>query len=230
MMIEQKPHLRQVRSFVRRTGRITSSQTQALTSLWQDYGLNLEHGPYDQAEVFGRVAPCTLEIGFGMGAALLEMAARSPDENFIGIEVHQPGLGTLLNGLVKNDIKNVRVFNADAKDILEHCIADGSLQRVLLFFPDPWPKARHHKRRLLQPDFVKLIAKKLGTGGIFHLATDWQHYAEHMLITLTAEPQFKNTAGEHHYALRPEDRPLTKFEQRGQKLGHGVWDLVFQKI
>lgn len=219
---------RHVRSFVRREGRITRSQQRALEELLPQFGLAPEGLP-DLDRVFGRHAPRTLEIGFGNGASLAQMAATAPEQDFLGIEVHRPGVGHLLLEIEQRALTNVRVICADAVEILRDHIAPASLDRVLLFFPDPWPKKRHHKRRILQPEFVALIRDRLAPGGRFHMATDWQDYAEQMLEVMDAQQGFVNTAGRGHYAPKPDYRPETKFERRGLRLGHGVWDLVFAK-
>ncbi len=220
----QKP-LRQVRSFVLREGRLTKSQEYALEHYWTDYGLECSTGQLNLANVFGNAHPVIVEIGFGMGASLLQMAEQNPQINYIGIEVHRPGVGKLLHGARQKQLQNLRVFCADAIDVLRQCIDNKTLCGVQLFFPDPWPKKKHHKRRIVQPDFLTLIHQKLKKGGFFHLATDWQAYAEEMLTQLSAAPGFINTYQD--YAPKPASRPLTKFEQRGQRLGHGVWDLIF---
>lgn len=217
---------RHVRSFVRREGRITRSQQRALEELLPRFGITPEDIA-DLDRVFGRHAPRTLEIGFGNGASLAQMAHAAPEQDFLGIEVHRPGVGHLLLEIEQRALTNVRVICADAVEILRDHLAAASLDRVLLFFPDPWPKKRHHKRRILQPEFVALIRARLKPGGRFHMATDWQEYAEQMLEVMDAAPGFTNTAGRGHYAPRPDYRPETKFERRGLRLGHGVWDLVF---
>jgi tRNA (guanine-N7-)-methyltransferase len=219
---------RRIRSFVRREGRLTQGQHRALEQNWPKYGLSHEQD-LDPGQVFGRAAPLTLEVGFGNGASLAEMAASDPDSDFIGIEVHRPGVGRLLMELERRIIGNVRVFCHDAVEVLEARIPEASLDRVLLFFPDPWPKKKHHKRRILQPSFVALIARKLKPGGIFHMATDWEPYARHMLEVMEASPAFVNCTGKGEYSPRPDYRPVTKFEQRGQRLGHGVWDLLYRR-
>lgn len=219
---------RRIRSFVRREGRLTPGQQRALDELWPGLGLAFET-PLSLTEAFGRSVPVTLEIGFGNGASLAEMAAQDPHSDFIGIEVHRPGVGRLLMELERRSIGNVRVFCHDAVEVLEDKIPDASLDRVLLFFPDPWPKKKHHKRRILQPSFVALIARKLKPGGVFHMATDWEPYARHMLEVMDASPAFVNCSGKGHYSPRPEYRPVTKFERRGQRLGHGVWDLLYRR-
>jgi tRNA (guanine-N7-)-methyltransferase len=217
---------RHVRSFVRREGRITRSQQRALEELLPRFGL-VPEGVLDLDRVFGRHAPRTLEIGFGNGACLAQMAAAAPEQDFLGIEVHRPGVGHLLLEIERHALANVRVVCADAVEILRNHLAPASLDRVLLFFPDPWPKKRHHKRRILQPEFVALIREGLKPGGVFHMATDWQDYAEQMLEVMDTAAGFANVAGRGHYALRPDYRPETRFERRGLRLGHGVWDLVF---
>ncbi|MGD8312465.1 MAG: tRNA (guanosine(46)-N7)-methyltransferase TrmB [Gammaproteobacteria bacterium] len=220
---------RRIRSFVRREGRMTKGQRRALQELWPRFGLAQE-GLIDPAALFGREAPCTLEIGFGNGEALLAMAAHEPGTGFLGIEVHRPGIGRLLLELDRRGIGNVRVICADAMQVLNDCLPDRSLDRVLLFFPDPWHKLRHHKRRLVQAPFVGAVAEKLKRGGILHLATDWRDYAQHMLAAMENSAAFRNCAGEGRYSPRPDYRPVTRFEQRGRRLGHGVWDLVFERL
>ncbi|MDY6922054.1 MAG: tRNA (guanosine(46)-N7)-methyltransferase TrmB [Pseudomonadota bacterium] len=218
---------RRVRSFVLRQGRMTEGQRRALETLWPQYGLELEQGPLDLPAVFGNNHPVILEIGFGNGASLLQMAAANPDFNYLGVEVHRPGVGKLINDAHRQAVANIRVFCADAVEVLERSITTGSLAGVQLFFPDPWHKKRHHKRRIVQPPFVELVRSRLQPGGRFHMATDWQPYAEHMLAVMSAAPGFRNQAGPGQYAPKPDYRPATKFEQRGERLGHGVWDLIF---
>jgi tRNA (guanine-N7-)-methyltransferase len=220
---------RRIRSFVRREGRMTPSQKRALQELWPRFGIDATDALLNLDELFGRQAPRYLEIGFGMGTSLAQMAARHPERDYLGIEVHRPGVGGLLIQLARDDINNVRVMSDDAVDVLRQNIPDNSLDGVYLFFPDPWPKKKHHKRRIVQAGFVELVADKLKVNGVFHMATDWQDYAEHMLDVVSASSRFENTAGQGEYAPRPEYRPLTKFEQRGQRLGHDVWDLVFSR-
>lgn len=221
--------LRTVKSFVRRQGRMTLGQNRGMDEGWPRFGLSKDDGLLDVEAVFGRAAPLVFEIGFGMGQSLAAMAQASPDTNFIGVEVHRPGIGRLLGQLLDDDIGNVRVFEGDAKDVLAKVIADGSLDRIQIYFPDPWHKTKHHKRRLIQAEFVRLLVSKLKPGGILHLATDWEPYAKQMMSVLSSEPTLVNTAANGHYAERPDYRPLTKFEVRGQGLGHGVWDLLFQR-
>lgn len=224
------PIHRQIRSFVRREGRMTISQQRAFERYWERYGLSVEGGLLNLDQVFGRGAKRCLEIGFGMGHSLLEMAKQQPDWDFIGIEVHRPGVGALLAGVEQLQLTNIRIFCADAIEVLRHCIPDASLDLVQLFFPDPWPKKRHHKRRILQPAFVDLIHQKLAADGMFHMATDWENYAIHMLEVMQDSPKFRNTSKTGDFIPRPQTRPVTKFELRGQRLGHNVWDLLFTKI
>jgi tRNA (guanine-N7-)-methyltransferase len=226
---DAKPH-RPVRSFVRREGRMTPAQRRALEEFWPRYGVPSGEHALDFAALFGRRTEPVLEIGFGNGDALLAMAGAHPERDFLGIEVHRPGVGRLLMGLAGGGLANVRVMCDDAKQVLERQIPDASLSAVHLYFPDPWPKSRHHKRRLVQAGFVELVRRRLALGGLFHLATDWEHYADHMMEVMTAAPGFENTAGSKQYAPRPGHRPLTRFERRGQRLGHGVWDLIFRRV
>lgn len=220
---------RRIRSFVLRTGRMTPGQERALEVHWPTKGLLRENGLLNTAEVFGRTAPVVLEIGFGMGQSLVQMAQRAPDKNFIGIEVHRPGVGKLMHSMEEMQVENIRIYCDDAVEVLRECIADASLAGVQIFFPDPWHKKKHNKRRLIQPEFVQLLRAKLETGGVLHIATDWQDYAEQILEVMNAAPGFKNQHGEG-YAPRPDYRPKTKFEQRGERLGHDVWDMLFEKI
>lgn len=217
---------RRVRSFVRREGRITPSQQRALGELLPRFGVTLD-GILDLDLVFGRSAPRTLEIGFGNGTSLATMAVQTPEQDFLGIEVHRPGVGHLLQEIEHLALNNLRVICADAVEVLQQHVPPASLDRVLLFFPDPWPKKRHHKRRLIQPLLVGLLASRLREGGYVHVATDWEDYAAQVLQVLSGEPALENTAAD--YAPRPAYRPLTKFETRGLKLGHGVWDIVFRR-
>lgn len=221
-----EPEFHRIRSFVRREGRMTPAQSRALDELLPRYGLQITDGSFDFARSFGRDAPRTLEIGFGNGDTLRELASQHPDQDFIGIEVHRPGVGRLLNCLATGKIDNVRVICADAVEVLDRRIPDASLDTVLLYFPDPWPKKRHHKRRIVQPEFVAVIAQKLKSGGRFQLATDWPEYAGHMLTVLAASAEFTNTSAGGGYVPRPPARPLTKFERRGLNRGHPVYDLI----
>ncbi|WP_158783905.1 tRNA (guanosine(46)-N7)-methyltransferase TrmB [Pantoea sp. BAV 3049] len=222
--------LRRIRSFVRRQGRLTKGQQHALDHFWPDVGVEYQPEPVDLAELFGREAPVVLEIGFGMGASLVTMAQANPQQNFLGIEVHSPGVGACLSAADEAGVENLRVMCHDAVDVLNHMIPDNSLRMVQLFFPDPWHKARHNKRRIVQVPFAELVLRKLKLGGVFHMATDWEAYAEHMLEVMNSIAGYKNQSETQDYVPRPESRPLTKFEQRGQRLGHGVWDLMFERI
>ncbi|HWP94926.1 MAG TPA: tRNA (guanosine(46)-N7)-methyltransferase TrmB [Gammaproteobacteria bacterium] len=220
---------RRIRSFVRREGRLTAAQARALETLLPRYGLAFGPQVLDFEAVFGRRAPRLLEIGFGDGAALVAHAQSHPDWDHLGIEVHRPGIGRLLRELEARGLGNVRVICHDASEVLETQIPDASLDKVLLYFPDPWPKKRHHKRRLVQPPFAALVARKLVPGGVWQLATDWEDYAQQMLEVLGACPTLRNAAPDSGFAPRPAERPPTRFERRGEKLGHGVWDLLFVK-
>jgi len=218
-----------IRSFIRRQGRATAGQKLALESLWDKYCLSPQQD-YDFAQAFGRQAPLIVEIGFGNGSSLADMAEANPQLNYLGIEVHRPGVGHLMMLLDQRGIDNVRIYHHDAIEILEQKIPDHSLTGVHLFFPDPWQKRRHHKRRIVRPSFVELLNKKLLVGGYFHAATDWEHYAKDMLGILSVGVGLKNSSPCNDYSPRPEYRPLTKFENRGLNLGHGVWDLIFSKL
>ncbi len=218
-----------IRSYVVRAGRMTEGQRRAFERYWPAFGLSLDDGLLDLDAVFGRRAPRVLEIGFGMGDSLLQMAADEPDKDFIGIEVHPPGVGALVNNAGKAGITNLRIYLADAVDVLNECIPPASLARVQVYFPDPWHKKKHHKRRIIQPPLVALLASRLEAGGLLHLATDWENYAEHMSEVLAAEPALENCASDGGYVERPAFRPVTKFERRGERLGHGVWDLLYRR-
>jgi tRNA (guanine-N7-)-methyltransferase len=218
---------RHVRSFVRREGRLSRGQRRALDTLWDRYGVDASPGLLDLDKLFRRGAPRILEIGFGNGESLATMAQARSDADFLGIEVHRPGVGHLLMRIESLGLSNLRVLCVDAVEVLARQLPDTSLNRIQIFFPDPWPKHRHHKRRLIQPDFVALLARKLKPGAHLHLATDWEAYALHMLAVLEAAEGFVNTASK--FAERPDYRPLTKFERRGLSLGHAVWDLLFQR-
>lgn len=226
---DDTPQHRTIRSFVRREGRFTPAQQRAFELLWPQYGLEAGPEPLDFAALFGRNAPCVLEIGFGNGESLAAMAQAHPERDYLGIEVHRPGVGRLLNLIEQAGLNNVRVLCADAVDVLTRQIPAASLDRVQIFFPDPWHKKRHHKRRLIQPGFVQLLAARLRTDGILHLATDWEEYAQHMLDVLDDSSDFANADPQGGFAPRPDDRPLTKFERRGENLGHGVWDLLYRR-
>lgn len=216
-----------IRSFVLRQGRISHAQRRACETLLPRYGIPYHESTLDLPRVFGRDAPKILEIGFGMGGATAEIAQRHPENDYLGIEVHTPGVGSLLNRIEQLGLTNLRIIQHDAVDVLHRMLSAGCLSGVHIFFPDPWPKARHHKRRLVQPHLIARLCELLRTDGYIHIATDWEDYAEHILQVLTQQPLLANTAS--GYAPRPAYRPLTKFEQRGLKLGHGVWDMVFRK-
>lgn len=218
---------RPIRSFVLRTSRLSPAQRRACENLMPRYGVPYAPEPLDLAALFGRTAPKILEIGFGMGESTARIAAEHPENDYLGIEVHTPGVGNLLQVIAAQQLTNVRIVQHDAVEVLQHMIAPDSLDGAHVFFPDPWPKKRHHKRRLLQPPFVALLASRLKSGGYLHAATDWEEYAEQMLQVLNGEPLLENTAD--GYAPRPAYRPLTKFEQRGLKLGHAVRDIVFRR-
>lgn len=256
---------RRIRSFVRREGRLTPGQEKALTEQWGDYGLDYTSETIDLDTLFARSAPTTMEIGFGNGECLLSLATTNPDENFIGVEVHRPGVGRILRRMAEAGLSNIRVSQHDAVEVLSDQIPNASLDRVLLFFADPWHKKKHHKRRIVQAEFAQLVARKLKPNGIWHMATDWQHYAEWMVDVMQSQPQFINLAHQdsslqtvgtnvhldsedrahcegrannedqaminlaEHCVPRPATRPVTHFEKRGEKLGHGIWDLVYQK-
>lgn len=224
---ENLKHHRKVRSFVKREGRITRSQDRALKELLPDYGIDHLQGELNFSDVYGRDAETILEIGFGMGQSLLEQARANPDKNYLGIEVHSPGVGSLLAGMEELGLTNIRVSSEDAVEVLANKIPEQSLAGVQLFFPDPWHKKKHHKRRIVKTDFAEAILGRLKPGGFFHLATDWENYAEHMLEVLSAVEGFTNLSEQGDFIPRPDSRPLTKFEKRGHRLGHGVWDLMF---
>jgi len=217
-----------IRSYVLRAGRVGSGQARALAEVGPRCLLSYQPARCDLDAAFGRAAPKVLEIGFGMGEGLAETAAAHPESDYLGVEVHTPSVGALLKQIGERGLANVRVIQHDAVEVLENMIAPASLAGVRIFFPDPWHKKRHHKRRLIQPPLVALLASRLASGGYLHLATDWQDYAEQMLAVLSAEPLLQNTVAD--YAPRPDTRPLTKFEQRGLRLGHGVWDLLFRRV
>ncbi|MFT4929614.1 MAG: tRNA (guanine-N7-)-methyltransferase [Phenylobacterium sp.] len=223
-------YIRKVKSFVLREGRLTTGQATAIEQNWPTMGLEYTKEPINIGEVFGREAPTTLEIGFGMGKSLVEMAATAPESNFIGIEVHKPGVGACLMDAAEQSLTNLRVYQHDGVEILADSIGEQSIDCIQLFFPDPWHKTRHHKRRIVQPAFVESLRGNLKIGGVFHMATDWENYAEHMLEVMTSMPGFRNLSTTADYVERPDSRPLTKFEQRGHRLGHGVWDLMFERI
>ena len=219
---------RPIRSFVLRQGRVSNAQRRAVDSLLSVYGIAYAPGALDFEQVFSRCAPTILEIGFGMGETTARIAQSDPEKNYLAIEVHTPGVGSLLKLVDEMGLANLRLIQHDAVEVLEHMIAPGALAGVHIFFPDPWPKKRHHKRRLIQPDFVALLASRLAPGAYVHAATDWEEYAQQILAVFEAEPMLANTAP--GFAPRPDYRPQTKFETRGLKLGHGVWDIVFRRV
>ncbi|MBV7418021.1 MULTISPECIES: tRNA (guanosine(46)-N7)-methyltransferase TrmB [Comamonas] len=221
-------HPKTIRSFVRRTGRVTTGQAKAFEDLGPRYLLNYQNAPLDAQAAFGRTAPLILEIGFGMGEATAHIARVRPDDNFLCCEVHEPGVGALLKRIGEHDITNIRILQHDAVEVLEQMLPEGCLDGIHIFFPDPWHKKKHNKRRLIQSAFVAKLTARLKVGGYIHCATDWQPYAEQMLEVLDAEPLLRNTA--EGYAPQPDYRPLTKFENRGLRLGHGVWDVVFRRV
>ena len=221
------PTERRIRSFVTRAGRLSVAQARALEQLGPTFCLPYQKAPLDIAASFGRSAPTILEIGTGMGDATAYIASLMPEKNFIGVEVHTPGIGSLLKLIGEKSLNNLRLIQHDAVEVVTHMLAPDSLAGIHVFFPDPWHKARHNKRRLIQSAFVELLVSRIAPGGYLHCATDWEDYAVQMLEVLSAEPLLKNTAD--GYAARPEYRPLTKFENRGIRLGHGVWDLVFTR-
>jgi tRNA (guanine-N7-)-methyltransferase len=227
MESKEEQVLRTVKSFVVRAGRMTHGQREAMENLWPLYGLEVGDGLLDPVAEFGRTAPLVLEIGFGMGGSLVTMAAAEPECDFIGVEVHPPGVGNILKELHQVGLGNLRVYKADAKDVLAQCIAPHSLSRIQIYFPDPWHKKRHFKRRLIQPAFVESLLGSLEPGGLIHLATDWEPYAQQMMEVLSTTNGLENVCGGNNWALEHK-RPLTKFEARGRKLGHGVWDLLFR--
>jgi tRNA (guanine-N7-)-methyltransferase len=222
-MAEHRP----IRSFVLRQGRVSNAQRRAHEILMPKYGIPFAENPLDLDQIFGRSAPRFLEIGFGMGETTAAIAQAHPQYDYLAIEVHTPGVGSLLKQLEALGLTNVRIVQHDVVEVLQQMLPSDCLDGVHIFFPDPWPKARHHKRRLIQPEFIALLGEHLKHGGYIHAATDWENYAGQILEVLSNEPQLANTAVD--YAPRPEYRPLTKFEQRGLRLGHGVWDLVCQK-
>lgn len=227
---DQTKH-RPIKSFAIRSGRMTAAQREGLQTHLQKWGLTIQDGVINAAQIFNNNYPTALEIGFGMGDSLAAMAIAEPQKNFIGIEVHSPGIGRLLSLVASHELKNVRVFDGDAVEILKNNITSNSLDRVNIYFPDPWHKTKHHKRRLIKPEFLSLVHSRLSIGGILHVATDWEHYANHVLKLLDQQPQFENI-GDHNGCVDPVDfgRPETKFERRGKRLGHEVWDMAFRSI
>lgn len=224
----EKKYLRTVRSFVRREGRMTPRQQRYYDKYWPQYGIDVDHDSLNFAEIFRNDNPINLEIGFGMGHALIAFADKHPQQNYLGVEVHRPGVGRLFSEMEEKQLSNIRVICDDAVEVLEKNILPESLDGVYILFPDPWHKKRHNKRRLIQPAFVSLLTSRLKLGGRIHLATDWQDYAEQMMDVMSEQKDLINIAGHGHYVENAE-RPPTKFEQRGERLGHGVWDLIFIK-
>lgn len=225
----EAPYQRRIRSFVLRQGRLTKGQERALQTAWPTFGIEYASQALDLNQAFGRAqSPKILEIGFGMGDATAKIAQTLPESDFLAVEVHTPGVGSLLKLMQEGEIHNLRLIQHDAVEVLQNMLAEASLDGVHIFFPDPWHKKRHHKRRLIQAEFVRLLCDKLKAGAYIHVATDWQEYAEWVLEVLQGESQLQNTSAD--YAEKPYYRPLTKFENRGLKLGHGVWDLVFKRV
>lgn len=220
---------RTIKSFVLRQGRLTKAQQNALDNYWQHYGIDYSEQLLSFHDIFANSNETVIEIGFGNGESLLEQVIAHPQTNFIGIEVHGPGVGHLIHNAQCGNVQNIKVIRHDAVEVLENQIADDSVTQFQLFFPDPWHKKKHHKRRIISPEFIQLIQRKLKAGGHFHMATDWQHYAEHMLIQMDSAEGFINTSGSGQFSNHKGDRCETKFERRGLKLGHGVWDLIYQK-
>lgn len=221
---------REIKSFVRRQRRITARLQNAMNTAWPQYGVVITDEPFNLDVIFGRSAEKILEIGFGLGDTLLSMAIKNPNCDYLGIEVHEPGVASVMMGIIDNNLTNIRVIQNDAVKILKEKIPDNTFSRILIYFPDPWQKKRHHKRRMIQPDFVELLRHKLIDGGVIHCATDWENYAQHMMTVLSGNPALKNVIGENQFANNEQLqlRENTKFEKRGVKLGHGVWDLVFK--
>jgi tRNA (guanine-N7-)-methyltransferase len=227
-MTDETPR-RAIRSFVKRGGRITTAQERALAELWPRYGLEFDGGALDLDAAFGRRAPRVLEIGFGDGDTLVQLASLRPERDFLGIEVHPPGVGHCLLAAAAAGVANLRVVQHDAVEVLERALPDAAFDEALVYFADPWPKKRHHKRRLVQPPFLRLLARKMRSGGVLRLATDWEPYAEWMLEALAQVPEFRNRAADGRYVPRPPERPSTKFERRGERLGHVARDLEFER-
>jgi tRNA (guanine-N7-)-methyltransferase len=225
-----KAHKRTIKSFVLRQGRLTKSQQHAIDTLWEEYGVDMGVELIDWNAEFKQSLPLVLEIGFGMGHSLVQQAKNEPDKNFIGIEVHKPGVGTCLKEIEAAGLQNLKLMNGDAMLALEHMLPNNCLDRVQLYFPDPWHKKKHNKRRIVNANFVELIHAKLSNQGCLHMATDWQPYAEHMLEVMQQAENFKNLSKDNGYCPAPDFRPTTKFETRGRKLGHGVWDLMYTKL
>lgn len=229
MIVKPEFKDKSIRSFVIRGGRMTEGQLAAFDAWWPRFGRSLHNGLQATADIFAQQKPVVVEVGFGMGDSLLEMAAVDPTTNFVGIEVHPPGVGRLINEAGRLNLTNLWIFMADATDVLTDCFCDGSIERLQLFFPDPWHKKKHHKRRIVQSPFIETIAQKLKPKGVLHMATDWQPYAEYMLEVMALSASYQNIAGAALYCPSPAYRPTTKFEKRGERLGHGVWDLLYEK-
>ena len=229
MQADDGKHRRPIRSFVRRAGRLTPSQRRALEQFWPEWGIEFSPTPLHLDSLFGRQAPRVLEIGFGNGETLVRQAAQHPEQDFIGVEVHEPGIGHCLIALRDAGIGNLRLIAHDAIEVLQAQIPSASLQRINLYFPDPWPKKRHHKRRILQPDFINLCGDRLVPGGSLHIATDWANYAEHIDAAMAASPEFVCAERREHDGDEPLDRPVTKFERRGLGKGHRIWDWRFDR-
>jgi tRNA (guanine-N7-)-methyltransferase len=228
--VASAPFMRQIKTYVLRAGRMGTGQIRAFEQYGERFLVPYQTDRLDVGAAFGRSAPLVLEIGFGMGDATAHIAQVRPGDNFLCCEVHEPGVGALLKRCGENDIGNIRIVQHDAVEVMDHMLGENSLDGVHIFFPDPWHKSRHHKRRLIQSPFVQRLAQHIKPGGYLHLATDWAPYAEQMMAVLSAEPLLVNTAGAGQFAPQPDYRPLTKFENRGLKLGHGVWDLVFHRV
>lgn len=229
-LVSPKAYPRRIMTFMRRSTAYTVSQQKGLDEYGEYYLLETEQQTFNQQNIFGRIAPLTVEIGFGMGSSLIQMAEAAPERDFIGIEIHPNGLAQICFEAGERKLSNLRVIEGDALLLLEHYFVDNSIDTVQLYFADPWPKKKHHKRRFVQLDNMQLIRQKLKMGGVFHAATDWEHYALWMLEILEASEGYKNVLGKGQFSPRPDYRPLTKFEVRGQKLGHGVWDVLYQRI
>jgi tRNA (guanine-N7-)-methyltransferase len=221
---------RRIRSFVLRAGRMTPAQERAMAELWPAYGVDLDDEPLDLEAIFGRRAPRCLEIGFGIGEVIGNLAEEHPEVDYLGLEVHRPGVGRLLLRAASSNLRNLRVICHDAVEVLKDKLGNDSFDEILVFFPDPWHKKRHHKRRLIGPEFVALAADKLRCGGVLRLATDWQDYAQQMLVVCNANHLLASLSKDRNYVERPAFRPATRFERRGARLGHGVWDLAYTKL
>ena len=230
MMQDSQRPVKTIQSFVRRSSKLTPGQRNGISKLWPLYGIEVPDRYIEMNELFAKRQPITLEIGFGNGDSLLDMALNTPNKNFIGVEVYEAGIGRIINESHKLQITNLKVVKFDAVELLKYHIKDNSFEEFQLFFPDPWHKKKHHKRRIVDYDFLNLISTKVINNGNIHIATDWEDYAQHIMESLEGHPNFKNTLGAHIYSPRPKMRPMTKFEKRGQSLGHGVWDLVFINI